>query len=47
MTIGEVSAVEVYPLMLDLLRIDAPLPATGRDGLRTLLEDVRRVDARH
>ena len=47
MTIGEVSAVEVYPLMLDLLRIDAPLPAAGRDGLRSLLEASRGPDARH
>jgi hypothetical protein len=47
MTIGEVSAVEVYPLMLDLLRIDAPLPGAGRDGLRSLLEGFLREDAAH
>ena len=36
-TIGEVSAVEIYPLMLDLLQIEAPAPATGRRGLRSLV----------
>jgi predicted AlkP superfamily pyrophosphatase or phosphodiesterase len=36
-TIGVVSAVEIYPLMLDLLQIDAPLPAPGRAGLRSLV----------
>jgi hypothetical protein len=46
-TIGEVSPVEIYPLMLELLRIDAPLPATGRNGLSSLLEHGRRADARH
>jgi predicted AlkP superfamily pyrophosphatase or phosphodiesterase len=35
--IGEVSVVEIYPLMLELLQIDAPLPASGRDGLRSLV----------
>jgi predicted AlkP superfamily pyrophosphatase or phosphodiesterase len=44
-TIGEVSAVEIYPLMLELLRIDAPLPARGRDRLRSLLDDDGRVHA--
>jgi predicted AlkP superfamily pyrophosphatase or phosphodiesterase len=37
-TIGEVSVVEVYPLMLDLLQIPAPPAAAGRDRLRSLLE---------
>jgi predicted AlkP superfamily pyrophosphatase or phosphodiesterase len=37
-TIGEVSVVEIYPLMLGLLQIDAPLPATGRAGLRSLID---------
>jgi predicted AlkP superfamily pyrophosphatase or phosphodiesterase len=37
-TIGEVSAVEIYPLMLDLLQIDAALPAPGRAGLRSLVD---------
>jgi predicted AlkP superfamily pyrophosphatase or phosphodiesterase len=37
-TIGEVSAVEIYPLMLDLLQIDAPLPAPERAGLRSLVD---------
>ena len=36
-TIGEVSAVEIYPLMLDLLQIDAPVPDPERAGLRSLL----------
>jgi predicted AlkP superfamily pyrophosphatase or phosphodiesterase len=36
-TIGEVSAVEIYPLMLGLLQIDAPLPASERAGLRSLI----------
>jgi arylsulfatase A-like enzyme len=36
-TIGEVSAVEIYPLMLDLLQIDTALPAPGRAGLRSLV----------
>ena len=35
--VGEVSAVEIYPLMLELLQIDAPAPAPGRSGLRSLL----------
>jgi len=34
-TIGEVSAVDVYPLMLELLEIEAPAP--GRGGLRSIL----------
>ena len=34
-TIGEVSVIDIYPLMLDILRIDAP--ATGRGGLRSLV----------
>lgn len=38
-TIPEVSAVEIYPLMLELLRIDAPLPAAGRDGLGTIVRE--------
>jgi hypothetical protein len=38
-TIGEVSAVEIYPLMLELLRIEAPLPAAGRDGLGAMLRE--------
>ncbi len=36
-TIGEVSAVEIYPLMLELLQIDGPAPAPERDGLRSRL----------
>ena len=36
-TIGEVSAVEIYPLMLELLQIDAPLPAADRDRLRSVM----------
>ena len=35
--IGEVSAVEIYPLMLWLLQIEAPAPAPGRSGLRSRL----------
>ncbi len=35
--IGEVSAVELYPLMLDLLQIDAPVPDPERAGLRSLV----------
>ena len=42
-TIGEVSAVEIYPLMLELLRIDEPLPAGGRDRLRSLLDNDGRI----
>jgi len=34
-TIGEISAVDVYPLMLELLQIEAPSPDRGR--LRSLL----------
>lgn len=34
-TIGEISAVDLYPLMLELLQIDAPSPARG--GLRSIL----------
>ena len=33
----EVSAVEIYPLMLQLLQIEAPAPAAGRGGLRSRL----------
>jgi len=44
-TIGEVSVVEIYPLMLELLRIDAPLPAPGRDRLRSLPDDDGRIHA--
>ena len=40
-TIGEVSAVEIYPLMLELLQLDATPPAPGRAGLRSL---VNRAD---
>jgi predicted AlkP superfamily pyrophosphatase or phosphodiesterase len=36
-TIGEISAVEVFPLMLELLQIEAPAPPTGRGGLRSLV----------
>ena len=36
-TIGEVSVVEIYPLMLELLQIDTPAPAPGRGGLRSLV----------
>lgn len=36
-SIGEVSAVEIYPLMLELLQIDAPLPAADRDRLRSMM----------
>ena len=43
--IGEVSAVEIYPLLLELLRIDAPLPAGDRDRLRALLDNDGRVHA--
>ncbi len=35
--VGEVSAVEIYSLMLELLRIEAPAPVPGRDGLRSRL----------
>jgi hypothetical protein len=35
--LGEVSAVEIYPLMLGLLQIEAPAPAPGRGGLRSRL----------
>jgi predicted AlkP superfamily pyrophosphatase or phosphodiesterase len=34
-TIGEISAVEIYPLMLEVLQIDAASPAPGRGGLRS------------
>lgn len=37
LTIGEVSAVEIYPLMVELLQLEAPAPAPGRDRLRTLV----------
>jgi predicted AlkP superfamily pyrophosphatase or phosphodiesterase len=37
MTIGEISVVDVYPLMLDLLQIEAPAPPAGRGGLRSLV----------
>jgi hypothetical protein len=35
--VGEVSPVEIYPLMLALLQIEAPAPAPGRGGLRSRL----------
>jgi predicted AlkP superfamily pyrophosphatase or phosphodiesterase len=38
-TIGQVSVVEIYPLLLELLQIDAPLPAAGRDGLGEILRE--------
>ncbi len=44
-TIGEVSAVEVYPLMLEILQIDTPAPAGGRDRLRSLVNQDGRVQA--
>jgi hypothetical protein len=37
--IGEVSAVEIYALMLGLLQIEGPAPAPGRGGLRSRLID--------
>ena len=36
-TVGEVSVVDVYPLMLDLLQIAAPSPLPGRDRLRSMI----------
>lgn len=39
--VGEVSAVEIYPLMLELLQIDVAPPADGRDRL---LQQVVRDD---
>ena len=36
-TIGEVSVIEIYALMLEILQIDAPAPAPGRGGLRSLV----------
>ncbi len=36
-TIGEVSAVEIYPLMVELLQLGASAPAPERDRLRTLV----------
>jgi len=47
MTIGEVSAVEVYPLLLDLLRIPARLPRPGRERLRSLLDTDPGVSMPH
>ena len=47
MTIGEVSAVEIYPLLLRLLQIDVPLPAASRDRLGSLLDNDGRVHAPH
>ena len=35
--VGEVSPVEIYPLMLELLQIEAPAPAPGRSGLLSSL----------
>ena len=35
--VGEVSPVEIYPLMLELLPIEAPAPAPGRSGLLSSL----------
>ena len=34
-TVGEVSVVDIYPLMLDILRIETPAP--GQGGLRSLV----------
>ena len=45
--IGEVSAVEVYALMLELLQIEGPPPGSGRGGLRSLLDQDGRVHAPH
>jgi hypothetical protein len=36
-TIGEVGAVEIYPLMLELLGIDTASPLPERDRLRSVL----------
>jgi hypothetical protein len=44
-TIDEVSAVEVYPLMLEILQLDAPAPASGRERLRSLVNQDGRVHA--
>ena len=44
-TIDEVSAVEVYPLMLEILQLDTPAPASGRDRLRSLVNQDGRVHA--
>jgi predicted AlkP superfamily pyrophosphatase or phosphodiesterase len=38
-TIGEVSVVDVYPLMLELLRIESSPPPPDRDRLRPMLRD--------
>ena len=45
--IGEVSVVEIYPLLLELLRIEAPRPADGRNRLRALLDGDGRIHAPH
>ena len=37
-TIGEVSVVEIYALMLELLQIDGAGTPPGRDALRSLVE---------
>lgn len=44
-TIGEVGAVEVFPLMLEILQIDTAEPASGRDRLRALVGRDGRVHA--
>ena len=44
-TIDEVSAVEVYPLMLEILQIEAPALASDRDRLRSLVDLDGRVHA--
>jgi hypothetical protein len=36
-TVGEISVVDVYPLMLELLRIEAPSPPSERGRLRSVL----------
>jgi predicted AlkP superfamily pyrophosphatase or phosphodiesterase len=46
MTIGEISAVNIYPLMLDLLRIEAPPPPPDRDRLRSMLRGEDRSAGR-
>ena len=37
MTLGEVGAVEIYPLMLELLRIEVPSPLPERHRLKSVL----------
>jgi predicted AlkP superfamily pyrophosphatase or phosphodiesterase len=37
--VGEISVVDVYPLMLELLRIESTPPPPGRDRLRPMLLD--------